>query len=551
MPGSIPVYENSKAHLRVRRKLQTVMAGLLLLAGVCAGTGTAHATGTISPIAHGNFKLRATYDFTSQVAAGLAANTRLSPVSLSSLAGTGAAGKVGLCYPEPFHPGVRAEGYCWNNVDDTGSGGWNPQGLSVPHGTTADSDGWYQSRRWEVVSWSAGSSQAKLRFVDRGATGDPAATPRYFDVRLVTVSANGAMTNMASHNDSVVWYGKHLLVGTGGILQFFHLDNLQRDLDRASGYDYVLPLTLQYRTTEQISQICSVLNNNTCMSSLSFDRQNSALVSGEFRGNRMVRWPFDLSTGLPDSDGGAIFGDTTASGAWYTPVNQMQGALFAQGKFFMSGSCPSGYNNGYRENSCIYKAGSGEAPYVLTSAPDMTQNLDWDSSAAGGQGRIRGVNEVGRADKEHSQRLVFSIKSTADQIETFRLKNVNSGKCLVPYSAGLDNNATVVQWDCSGTNAQDWYWNGSEIRNFQSKRCLSVKDGSSSNGAVLEQFECRGYRAQYWYTAPGSAGGALLVNHGSGLCATINGGSAAHDAHAVQWACNSTHPAHAWIGTGK
>ncbi|MFK0258323.1 RICIN domain-containing protein [Streptomyces sp. NPDC090445] len=85
----------------------------------------------------------------------------------------------------------------------------------------------------------------------------------------------------------------------------------------------------------------------------------------------------------------------------------------------------------------------------------------------------------------------------------------------------------------------------------QSKHCLSIRDGSSANGAVLEQFDCREYATQQWRTGTSTGGGAVLFNIGNGLCATVHGGSTAHDAHAVQWTCNTSHPTHAWVGTSK
>ncbi|GAA4885996.1 hypothetical protein GCM10023235_78870 [Kitasatospora terrestris] len=90
----------------------------------------------------------------------------------------------------------------------------------------------------------------------------------------------------------------------------------------------------------------------------------------------------------------------------------------------------------------MHKGSPGGSTSVLTAVPDMTQNLDWDSST----GRIRGVNEVGQLDRALPQRLVFDFAPTARSITTVRFKNVNSGMCLTPYGGSLNNGANIVQW---------------------------------------------------------------------------------------------------------
>ncbi|MFE5086583.1 RICIN domain-containing protein [Streptomyces mirabilis] len=174
----------------------------------------------------------------------------------------------------------------------------------------------------------------------------------------------------------------------------------------------------------------------------------------------------------------------------------------------------------------------------------MTQNLDWDAST----GRVRGVNEVAQADRVLPQRLVFDFAPTARPIETVRFRNVSSGKCLLPYGGSLNDGAQVVQWDCNGTSAQNWYWDGSRIRNFQSDRCLTVYGGSTANGAEMTQWRCNGSHAQDWSRATGTAGGSLLVNGGSNLCLTTYGGSSSNGAVSEQWSCQADNAAHNWTG---
>ncbi|MEU9371721.1 RICIN domain-containing protein [Streptomyces avermitilis] len=516
----------------------------LLLGSMYVMAGPAQAASEIAPIPAGGFKLSLDSDSTSAVNQGEAANPQLGKVGLTTLAGSGTSGQDGLCYPAPFNPGVDADGYCWKNddADDSGTNGWSPQGLSVPHNDVAD--GSWEGHLWDVVSWhNEDNTLAKLRFVSHAA-----ATPRYTDVLLTTLSADGKLTPLASHADSVVWYKDNLLVGNGRYLHVFRLTDLMRATNRPSGFDYVLPRSYLYRTPSDGNSSCQAVTGDApCLTSLSFDRSTGALLSSEYvqkaAGGRLVEWPLDLSTGLPRTGNG---NSVTASAAWTSPVWGMQGAVYTQGSFFLSGLCPSSFDTGYRESACVHKAGRGEAPHVLTAVPDMTQNLDWDGSS----GRVRGINEVAQSTQVLPQRLVFNFSPTARSIETVRIRNVNSDKCLLPYGSSLNDGANVVQWDCNGTSAQNWYWDGSRIRNFQSNRCLSVYGRSTSDGAQITQWRCNGDATQNWSRASGTAGGSVLVNGGSNLCLTIYGRSTSNGANSVQWTCQPDHTDHNWTGSG-
>ncbi|GAA0385524.1 hypothetical protein GCM10009530_40570 [Microbispora corallina] len=528
------------------RLLWTTGLVLGLLGGTWFGASPAHAASGITPVDAGHFALTPVTDHSSQIS-GLSGNSALTPQDLGELAGTGATGKAGLCYPTPFNPGVDATGYCWNNpTDDGGRDAWAPQGLSVPH--DAAGDGSWHGHRWEVVSWhyGDGNALAKLRFVDRGGS-----TPRYFDVLMAT-AGGGTVAPRAGHADSVVWYGDNLLVGSGGGLDVYRLGDLMRDTDGLEGFTYVLPVRYTYRTTTSFEVPCtSVTGSAPCLNGMSFDRANSALTTSEYvqtdaAGGRLIRWPFDMTSGLPRADDGTLFGTATARAAWASPVWHMQGVVFAAGSFFISGACPSRFDTGYRESACVHKGLPGGSTSVLTAVPDMTQNLDWDGSG----GRVQGVNEVAQSTRPYPQRLVFDFAPTARDIATVRFRNVNSGACLLPAGAGLDNGVAVVQRDCDGSSAENWYWNGSEIRNFQSDRCLTVNGGFTTRGAGIVQWVCNGSPAQSWIrVAGGAGGGSMLVDGNAGMCLTIDGARTDDGAPATQWPCIRTSTAHSWVGS--
>ncbi|WP_327233827.1 RICIN domain-containing protein [Streptomyces sp. NBC_01317] len=528
-------------------RLNIIALVFALIGGIWLGTGTAQAASAISPISASGLTLHPLPDQTRAVD-GLSANPDLKAQSFADLTGTGTAGKNGLCYPAPFNPGVNADGYCWNNTaDDAGTNDWFPQGLSLAHNRTTD--GVWGGHHWEVTSWHYGSDNtlAKLRFVDRDAT-----TPRYFDVLLVTAGSGGAFSATNSHVDGVVWYGDNLLVGHGFRLDVYQLPDLKYDSAGFHGFSYLLPARYSYLTASDPSEKgCVPLTGDIpCLNGLSFDRAHGALTSNEFNagasGGRLIRWPLDLTTGLPATTDGSDFGRSDATAAWSSPVWGMQGAVFAQGSFFISGLCPDSFDTGYRESACVHEGEPGGGTSVLTAVPDMTQNLDWDASAR----RIHGVNEVGRSNQVMPQRMVFDFAPSAAPLSTVRFKNVNSGKCLLPYHSSLNNGANVIQWDCNGKSPENWYWDGDRIRNFQSNRCLTVYGGSLTQGAQMVQWDCNGSAAQDWTRVTGAAGGgSILVNGISGQCLTVYGGSVDNGADAVQWDCDSTDPAHSWVGS--
>ncbi|MFG2298626.1 RICIN domain-containing protein [Streptomyces sp. NPDC048603] len=540
----------------VGRVARLAVVGALVLTGTTLATGTAQAQSWFEPIDASGFKLELRVDTTGDIASGYAANPTLTRTDLSAVT-DGAYAKNGLCFPEPIHPGAAPNGYCWDNTaDDSGSDGKAPQGFALPH--TETTDGWWRGKRWEVVSWHGPEKRdasnnpipdplqpvgnyAKVRFVDRSLS-----TPRYFDVFLATLAPNGAVTaSGGTHGDSVVWYKDNLLVGSGKNLEVFRLADLMRVSGAGpKGLDFVLPVAYTYRSTAVTSSSCTAATGNEpCLTSLSLDRANGALLSSEWMDKeiptpgRIVRWPFDLATGLPKSGAPAL-------GAWLSPIRSMQGAVNVQGTFYVSGICPAAIKTGYRESACIHKAAPGGYPSVVTAVPDMTQNFDYDPPSD----RFRGVNEVAQSSEALPQRLVFDFARTPSPITTVRFRNVNSGKCLLPYGGSLNNGTNVVQWTCDDNTAESWYWVGDTIRQFHSKKCLTVYGGSTSDGAVLNEWTCNGSTAQSWTKVAGTAGGATLRNVNSGKCITIYGGSIENNAVATQWTCQGGNVAHNWIG---
>ena len=85
---------------------------------------------------------------------------------------------------------------------------------------------------------------------------------------------------------------------------------------------------------------------------------------------------------------------------------------------------------------------------------------------------------------------------------TFRLMNVNSGKCMDVANASRTNGAAVNQYTCHTGANQRWYtWtvpgtNTKLIINDWSGQCLDIPSGSTADGAQLQQFSCHGFGNQ-------------------------------------------------------
>jgi hypothetical protein len=506
-----------------------VAAAALLLVPAQAAV----ASSTITAVTAGGFTLTPHQNNTSN---GTIIDSTLTSkrTSLTAALGTEIThAEAGLCYPTPFNPGVSANGYCWTDPEDiTGNTHWEPQGFAVPHDSSRD--GQWGGARWELVAWHHGPSdeEIRLRFVNRSDA------LHYVDVALVVFGQGGSVVRRGGHADGVAWYGNKIYIGYGHVLDIADLGDLTAYTGIAD-YNYVLPVRYTYMTTTAVngSGACVPDSGNTpCLNGLSFDRARSGLISNEYDAStsngRLVAWNLNLTTGLPTG---------SASGAWTTPVWGMQGVTEAQGAFFVSGLCPSSYNNSYRQPACVHTGSIGGGTHVLSEVPDMTEGIDWDSST----GRIRGVNEVEQYDRALPQRLVFDFLPVASGITVGRFRNINSNMCMLPYAASLNDGAYLVQAACDGKSAQNWYWDGNQMRSFVSNSCITAQ-GTAVNSHIIEK-ACNGSASQSFTRETGN-GGAMLRNAASGLCMVPYAGSKSSGADIMLGNCDAGSLAYAWGG---
>ena len=129
---------------------------------------------------------------------------------------------------------------------------------------------------------------------------------------------------------------------------------------------------------------------------------------------------------------------------------------------------------------------------------------------------------------------------------TFKLVNVNSGKCLDVANWSRTNNAAVNQFDCHGGANQRWYtWtvpgtNRHLIINDWSGQCLDIPGGSLANGAQLQQFSCHGFGNQQFASTLFFLNWAFrFQNFTSSKCLDIPNASTASGVRVQQFTCHN------------
>jgi beta-glucanase (GH16 family) len=110
---------------------------------------------------------------------------------------------------------------------------------------------------------------------------------------------------------------------------------------------------------------------------------------------------------------------------------------------------------------------------------------------------------------------------------------VASNRCVdIPGGNPVDG-AQLQLWDCNGTGAQQWRFEGDGTVRALGK-CMDVANGSTANGAVIQLVNCNGNAAQkFVLNAAGD-----LVNPQSNRCVDAQGGGTANGTKLLQWDCH-------------
>ncbi len=131
---------------------------------------------------------------------------------------------------------------------------------------------------------------------------------------------------------------------------------------------------------------------------------------------------------------------------------------------------------------------------------------------------------------------------------------VYGSKCL--QAEGTGAGATVDIWDCTGADNQKWMLSSDgSIVGVQSRLCLDVNGQATANGSVVQLWTCNGGANQNWSrteatgatsptptsgassSAPPSQQNVEIVGGGSGRCIDINNSSTTNGTQAQLWDC--------------
>jgi hypothetical protein len=100
--------------------------------------------------------------------------------------------------------------------------------------------------------------------------------------------------------------------------------------------------------------------------------------------------------------------------------------------------------------------------------------------------------------------VAVSPASADPSVESFQIQDSHTTYCL---TSGGRTDATAVEYSCSSSHNQLWYWGGekantlyNQLINVGTGQCLSVKDNSLNAGALVVVWSCVGTSddAEYW-----------------------------------------------------
>jgi Ricin-type beta-trefoil lectin domain len=138
-------------------------------------------------------------------------------------------------------------------------------------------------------------------------------------------------------------------------------------------------------------------------------------------------------------------------------------------------------------------------------------------------------------------RIDGAAASVAASPAATSLTAVHSGKCIGIAGGSTANDASAVQWPCTGDLDQSWDFqdqgdNVVVLKNGNSGSCLDVPNGTTNDGVALRQSGCNGSNAQKWQLLT-SGEAVSLRSLASNKCVTVNAASTANGASIVQRDC--------------
>jgi beta-glucanase (GH16 family) len=117
-------------------------------------------------------------------------------------------------------------------------------------------------------------------------------------------------------------------------------------------------------------------------------------------------------------------------------------------------------------------------------------------------GRCIDIPAANPADGARLQ--TFDCNGTAAQQWTFNGDGsvTSMGKCMDAAAAGTANGTPIQLANCNGGGAQKFAFSAAgDLVNIPANRCVDVLNGNTANGAQLQLWDCTGYNNQKWTKA--------------------------------------------------
>jgi hypothetical protein len=313
-----------------------------------------------------------------------ALDRQLPPSGLPAVLGDANRKARPLCHGTYLAAALKPAGFCWEDANDDKTNDWIPQGLTGS-GDADPATGTVGGKRVVATSWhTPGDTMVRLSFVDASGLG-------YRHVLLVEPTSDTDFAAVAGHGHGMTWSGNLLYVATtGGLIRVFDTTHFWKVDDSAATvglgtdgkyhaayYDYAMPQVGAYWYPG--GGACTTATGaRPCLSTLSFDHTDSTFVTAEHAaeaGGRILRWPFDASTGRLVT---AADGLVHATEGFSSPVWGMQGAVSRNGYFVLTGVCPEYAGVAGDHPSCLHGGVGGVSTSRLAGqAPVNSQNLSY------------------------------------------------------------------------------------------------------------------------------------------------------------------------------
>lgn len=113
--------------------------------------------------------------------------------------------------------------------------------------------------------------------------------------------------------------------------------------------------------------------------------------------------------------------------------------------------------------------------------------------------------------------------------------------CATPEGNGTSNGTIVTVWTCTGSDLQQWSYDGLYLKNLKSGKCLTPQgDASGTPGTVLTLWTCTNASSQR-FVATTTLTPTIYTEYG-GMCITDKGDSQHDGTWLTLWSCNSSYP---------